>query len=46
MTKIQKYQAKDSGWTIDSVIKQNINVSRYRVILIAKRNKSLKKRLN
>ena len=46
MTKIQKYQAKDSGWTIDSAIKQNINVSRYKVILIAKRNKSLKKKIN
>ena len=30
MTKIQKYQAEGSGWTLASVIAQNINVSKYK----------------
>ena len=30
MTKIQKYQAEDWGWTIDSVMVQNINFSKYK----------------
>ena len=30
MTKIQKYHAEGSGWTIGSVIEQNINISKYK----------------
>ena len=30
MTKIQKYQAEGSGWTIDSVIEKITNVSKYK----------------
>ena len=29
MTKIRKYQTEKSSWTIDLVIEQNINVSKY-----------------
>ena len=28
--KARKYQAESSGWTIDSVIEQNIDVSKYK----------------
>ena len=30
MMKITKYQTESSGWTIDSVIEQNINFSKYK----------------
>ena len=30
MTRIWKYQTEGSGWTIDSVMEQNINISRYK----------------
>ena len=35
MTKIQKYQAEDSGWTIDLVIGQNIYISEYKPVVVA-----------
>ena len=35
MTKIQKYQAEDSGWTIDLVIGQNIHISEYKPVIVA-----------
>ena len=28
MAKLQKYQAEDSSWTIDSLLERNINVSK------------------
>ena len=31
-TKIWKYQAEGSGWTINSVIEQNINNSKYKLL--------------
>ena len=34
VTKIQKYQAKGSGWTITSVIEQNINISKYKPLSV------------
>ena len=32
MTNIRKFQAKGSGWTINSVIEQNINVSKHKLL--------------
>ena len=30
MTKIEKHQGENSGWTIDLMIKQNINISKFK----------------
>ena len=32
MTKIWKYEVEGSGWTTDSMIQQNINVSKYKLL--------------
>ena len=32
MTKIRNYQPEFSGWTINSVIEKNINISKYKTL--------------
>ena len=45
MKKVRRYQAEDSGWTIDSMIEQNINISKYKPLSCSSSIK-LPKKLN